>query len=53
MFLLDTDVVTFADIPSFIAILQADTFLEQADCNQDGAVDFADISAFIEILIAG
>ena len=42
--------VTFADIPSFIAVLQAGTFLEQADCNQDDAVTFADISRFIAIL---
>ena len=48
---LDTE-VTFADIPSFIAILQAGTLLAQADCNQDGVVDFADIPAFIAILLA-
>ena len=44
------DGVNFADIPSFIAILQAGTFLPEADCNQDGAVDFADIPVFIAIL---
>jgi len=45
-------VATFADIPAFIAILQAGTFLDQADCNQDGVVDFADIPMFIAILQA-
>lgn len=25
-------------------------YLEEADCNRDGVVDFADISSFIEIL---
>ena len=44
--------VTFSDITPFIAILQAGTFLQQADCNQDGVVDFADIPAFIAILQA-
>ena len=43
-------VVDFADIPAFIAILQAGTFLPEADINQDGVVDFDDIPAFIEIL---
>jgi len=45
--------VTFADIPSFIAALQAGTFLSEADVNEDGEVSFADIPAFIEILQAG
>jgi len=45
-------VVEFADIPSFIAVLQAGGFLEEADCNVDGVVDFADIPAFIAILQA-
>jgi len=38
---------------SFIEVLQAGTFLEQADCNEDGEVSFADIPAFIAILQAG
>jgi len=42
--------VTFADIPSFIAVLQAGSFLAEADCNEDGEVTFADIPAFIAIL---
>ena len=44
--------VTFADIAPFIAILQAGSFLAEADCNEDGVVDFADIPAFIQILQA-
>jgi len=44
-------VVDFADIPSFIAILQAGTYLEEADINGDGVVDFADIPGFIQLLI--
>ena len=44
--------VTFADISSFVAILQAGTYLEEADANQDGAVTFLDISPFIAILQA-
>ena len=42
--------VTFGDIPSFIEVLRAGDFLEQADCNQDGEVTFADIPSFIGIL---
>ena len=44
--------VDFSDIPAFIAVLQAGTFLEEADCNLDGEVNFADIPVFIAILIA-
>ena len=40
----------FSDIPAFIAVLQAGTFLAEADCNQNGQVDFADIPVFIAIL---
>jgi len=47
---LDED-VTFADIPPFIAVLQAGNFQAEADCNVDGEVTFADIPAFIAILI--
>ena len=45
-------VLDFADIPAFIGVLQAGTFLQEADCNEDGVVDFADIPAFIAALIA-
>ena len=45
-------VVDFSDIPSFISILQAGDFLDEADINGDGVVDFDDISFFIELLIA-
>lgn len=44
------DAVDFLDIAPFIAILTADSFLEQADCNEDGAVTFLDIAFFIAIL---
>lgn len=43
-------VIEFADIPPFIAILQAGTFNAQADTNQDGSVTFDDIPPFIDIL---
>ena len=46
-------VVTFADIPAFIVILQGGSFLDQADTNRDGAVTFADIPTFITILQGG
>ena len=36
-------VVDFSDIPAFVEILQAGTFLSEADGNQDGEVTFADI----------
>ena len=45
-------VVDFSDIPAFIAVLQAGTFLEEADTNSDGEVNFADIPVFIAILSA-
>ena len=32
-----------SDIPAFVEILQAGTFLSEADGNQDGEVTFADI----------
>jgi hypothetical protein len=44
--------IDFADIPAFIAILQAGGFLDEADINEDGIVDFADIPAFIDLLVA-
>lgn len=43
-------VVDFADIPSFISVLQAGGLQIEADCDCDGDVDFADIPAFIAIL---
>jgi len=44
--------VNFSDIPTFIAILQAGDFLEEADINEDGVVNFSDIPFFIELLMA-
>lgn len=44
-------VVNFDDIPSFINLLSSGTYQLEADCDQNGLVDFADISAFIDILI--
>ena len=35
-----------------LSVLASVTFLEQADCNQDGVVDFLDIGPFIGILAA-
>ena len=46
------DVVDFADIPAFIAVLQGGTFLDEADINRDGMVDFSDIPGFIAVLSA-
>lgn len=43
--------VDFADIPAFIAVLQASGFQAEADCDGSDEVDFADIPAFIEILM--
>jgi hypothetical protein len=45
--------VDFADIPAFIAVLQAGGNQAEADCDCDGDVDFADIPAFIAILQQG
>jgi hypothetical protein len=45
-------VIDFADIPSFISVLQSSVFLDEADINGDGVVDFADIPFFIDLLIA-
>lgn len=44
-------IVNFADIPSFISILQNGTFLDEADINGDGVVNFGDISFFIDLLL--
>ena len=43
-------VVEFADIVPFIAILQAGTFMAEADTNEDGEVGFEDIPQFVAIL---
>ena len=43
-------VVTFSDIPSFIEIMTAGSFLAEADCNLDGEVNVLDIAPFIAIL---
>lgn len=42
--------VTFLDIAPFIAILSANGFQAEADCDKDGDVDFLDINPFIQIL---
>ena len=38
----------FLDIAPFIEVLSVDGFLEAADINQDGEVNFLDIFPFIE-----
>ncbi len=51
-----SEAVDFADIPAFIAVLQAGATPAtnpEADCNCDGAIDFGDIPAFIAILQGG
>ena len=40
------------DISPFISLLSNNTFLNQADINRDGNVDFLDISPFIALLIS-
>lgn len=45
-------VVDFSDIPAFIDVLIAGSFLEEADCDVDGEVTFSDIPSFIAILSA-
>ena len=45
-------VVDFSDIPAFVDILIAGSFLEEADCDLDGEVTFSDIPSFIAILTA-
>ena len=42
--------VDFLDIPPFVALLQAGTFLDEADINRDGSVNFEDISPFVSLL---
>ena len=44
--------VDFSDIPAFIGVLQAGSFLEEADVNRDGVVDFDDIGPFVDVLSA-
>ena len=43
--------IDFADIPSFISVLQSGVFLAEADINGDGVVNFSDIPFFIDLLI--
>ena len=45
--------IDFADIPSFISVLQSGIFNAKADANEDGVLDFDDIPAFIAILQGG
>jgi len=45
-------VVSFSDIPPFIAVLQAGTFQAEADTNCDLEVNFSDIPPFIALLQA-
>ena len=42
--------VDFSDISSFISILSAGEFQEEADVNRDLMVDFEDIGPFIALL---
>ena len=42
--------VSFADIPAFIAVLQAGVFQCEADTDENGVVNFLDIPGFITIL---
>jgi len=42
--------VSFADIPAFIAVLQAGVFQCEADTDENGMVNFSDIPEFITIL---
>ena len=45
-------VVSFFDIQPFIAVLAAEGFQAEADCDGDGDVDFFDITPFIAALAA-
>jgi hypothetical protein len=45
--------VNFLDIAPFIEVLSTGGFQAEADCNQDGIVDFLDIAAFIAIVNGG
>jgi hypothetical protein len=42
--------VGFLDITPFIALLQANEFQIEADCDQSGDVNFLDITPFIGFL---
>ena len=44
------EIVSFADVSPFIALLSTSGFQEEADINRSGTVDFADVSPFIAIL---
>lgn len=43
-------VVSFLDIAPFIAVLSANTFQAEADCDTNGVVNFLDINPFIQRL---
>ena len=40
-------------VTRFLGVLQAGSFLQEADCNQDGVVSFLDIQPLIQILSNG
>ena len=44
--------VDFADIPAFIDILIAGSYIPEVDIDKNGVAEFADIPLFIDILIA-
>ena len=44
-------ILDFADIPSFISVLQSGNFLDKADIDGNDTVDFGDIAPFIALLI--
>jgi len=43
--------VDFEDIPAFIETLLTGSYLDEADINEDTAVNFLDIPLFTEILM--
>ena len=43
--------MNFDDIPAFISVLLGDSFLAEADINQDGVVEFDDVPLFVETLL--
>ena len=47
------NVVSFADISPFLALLASGEFQAEADVNVSGMVDFADLSPFIAIIANG
>ena len=46
----ENELVSFADVSPFIALLSSSGFQREADINRSGTVDFADVSPFIAIL---